>query len=245
MGFKKILIIEDEFIIAEDIRTSLEVNGHSVISICGNGEDALKVACDLKPDILLADVVLEGKMNGIETAAKILDSLHIPVIYITAHSDLTTLEKAAKTLPYGYLLKPFGDRELIAALELAFHKQNIEIAIQKNQQNYKEILAHVPELLKVTQKDGEIIFISNSLKELLGLNLDEAPNNIDWLSFVHPQDYDKIFSSELNPNHTSEPVICEYRIHKNSNEWLKIEEKIFSFQTESNKILYYSIFSTI
>jgi len=97
MEKKKILIVEDERIVAEDIRTKLEYVGYVVAGIASSGEEALKKTEKLQPDLVLMDIVLEGKMDGIEAAAQILSRFNIPVVYLTAYSDERTLKKAKAT----------------------------------------------------------------------------------------------------------------------------------------------------
>ena len=109
---KKILITEDERIIAEDLRLTLCDLGFDVIGISASGEDAIGKIEEYKPDLVLMDIMLEGELTGIETAAHILDCFKIPVIYITAYADNKTLTCARKTLPAGFLFKPFEEGEL-------------------------------------------------------------------------------------------------------------------------------------
>jgi len=122
----KILIVEDEYIIANDIQTSLENMGYEVCGMAASGEKALALTKKLSPDLILMDIMLKGDMDGIETAAMIRETDDISVIFLSAYSDDGILDRAKQTLPFGYLIKPFRDRELKAAIEMAIYKQGME-----------------------------------------------------------------------------------------------------------------------
>jgi CheY-like chemotaxis protein len=120
-----ILVVEDEHIVARDIKTMLEGLAYTA-ETAGSGEEALKKAADLRPDLILMDIVLKGDMDGIDAAALVRDRLQIPVIYLTAHADERTVQRAKLTAPYGYILKPFEERELYITIELALFRHGNE-----------------------------------------------------------------------------------------------------------------------
>ncbi len=122
----RILIVEDEYIIANDIQTSLENMGYEVCGMAASGKKALTFTKELSPDLILMDIMLKGDMDGIETAAMIRETYDISVIFLSAYSDDGILDRAKQTLPFGYLIKPFRDRELKAAIEMAIYKQGME-----------------------------------------------------------------------------------------------------------------------
>jgi len=121
---EKILVVEDEILIANDIRQALKSFGYQVAEIVVSGEAAIEYARIHKPDLILMDIMLEGKMNGIEAALKINENCPIPVIYLTAFSDVKTLRKASESNPYGYILKPFEERELLSIIDRTLYKIN-------------------------------------------------------------------------------------------------------------------------
>jgi signal transduction histidine kinase len=123
----KILIVEDEAIVAEDIATSLEKLGYTIVDIISSGHDAIAAATQLQPDLVLMDIMLQGDMDGIQAAQYIHDQLQIPIVYLTANADDTTFERANQTSPFGYILKPFKDKELRAAIEIALSKHQLEM----------------------------------------------------------------------------------------------------------------------
>jgi CheY-like chemotaxis protein len=122
----KILVVEDESIIGLNIKKKLKSFGYTVPAIVATGEEAIKMAEITFPDLILMDVRLKGKMDGVETAEEIRKSFDIPVIYLTAYSDDDFLEKAKKTEPYGYIVKPFKANDLRSNIEMALYRHKIE-----------------------------------------------------------------------------------------------------------------------
>ena len=121
----KILVAENERIIAVDIKNSLQRLGFKVTALVSSGEEVLKKVKEERPDLILMDITLDGSLNGIETAEIITTNYNIPVIYLTAYGDRETIQKAKITEPYGYLIKPFDSREIEIAIEMAFIKRGI------------------------------------------------------------------------------------------------------------------------
>ncbi|AEH60473.1 response regulator receiver protein [Methanosalsum zhilinae DSM 4017] len=126
MDKTKILIVEDENIIALNIKKKLRNIGYIVPGIASTGKEAIEKAEITFPDLVLMDIRLKGEMDGVEAASQIRDKFDIPVIYLTAYSDEEILERAKKTEPYGYILKPFKESELRTSIEVALHKHKME-----------------------------------------------------------------------------------------------------------------------
>ena len=122
MAGKRILIVEDQIITAKDIKECLQDIGYVVLSIVSSGEEAIKKVGEENPDLVLMDIMIEGEMDGIETARQIRSISNIPVVYLTAYSDKNILERAKITEPFGYILKPFNERELQINIEIALYK---------------------------------------------------------------------------------------------------------------------------
>lgn len=140
MNSIKILVVEDERIIAMDIRNSLMRMGYEVLGIVNSGEKALEKVQQVKPDLVLMDIVLKGEMDGIEAGEKILHDFNIPVVYLTSHTDPSTLERAKKTNPFGYVVKPFEERDLHTTLEIAWSRAQVEAEMTKNLLRERELL---------------------------------------------------------------------------------------------------------
>mgnify|MGYP005856847621 CR=1 FL=1 len=126
-----ILIVEDEAIVAEDIASSLERMGYLVVDIVATGEDAIAIASETRPDLVLMDIMLQGMMDGVEATQHIRSQLHLPVVYLTANADEHTLARAKVTGPFGYILKPFKEKELRATIEIALSRHQAEQEVQR------------------------------------------------------------------------------------------------------------------
>ncbi len=117
---KKILIVEDEMIIALHNSRIVERLGHEVAGRTASGEDAVKKALEIKPDLILMDISLSGKMNGVEAAIKIKESMDIPIIFLSSNSDSTAVSQANKTVPYGFLVKPASESDINTMISAIF-----------------------------------------------------------------------------------------------------------------------------
>ncbi|MEP0871010.1 ATP-binding protein [Trichocoleus desertorum AS-A10] len=135
----KILVVEDEKIIAFDIQKSLESSGYSVPAIVSSGEQVIEKIPEVEPDLVLMDIILKGELDGVKTAEIVRDRFDIPVVYLTAHADETTLKRAKISDPFGYILKPFEDRELVTTIEIALSRHRAESATRKALQQEKEL----------------------------------------------------------------------------------------------------------
>ena len=121
-----ILIVEDEAVVAEDLSQQLARLGYTVCGITALGEEAVTLARERRPEVILMDIQLKGRMDGIKAAEQIRRDGKAPVIYLTAHSDSATLQRAKLTGPFGYILKPFEERELETQIEIALYKHKLE-----------------------------------------------------------------------------------------------------------------------
>jgi signal transduction histidine kinase len=132
MAAAKILIVEDESIIALDIQNSLTNSGYDVVAIADCAIAALDYAAQLRPDLVLMDIRIRGDRDGVQTAEAIRSEFALPVVYLTAHADENTLQRAKISGPFGYILKPFEDRELITTIEIALSRHQAEAAIRES-----------------------------------------------------------------------------------------------------------------
>lgn len=124
----RILVVEDERIIAMDIQDRLRRWGYDVPEIAASGEEALRKTERIQPNLVLMDIKLQGNMDGIEAAKEIQKRFSIPIIYVTAYADETTMSRVKETEPYGIILKPFGERELHSTIETVLNKLKMESA---------------------------------------------------------------------------------------------------------------------
>ncbi|WP_287680204.1 response regulator [Methanobacterium sp.] len=135
-----IMLVEDEIIVAADVKNRLENMGYEVLGIFDTGEEAIEKAGELKPNLVLMDIVLKGDMDGIDAAQKIRELFEIPIIYLTAYSDEKTLQRAKVTEPFGYVLKPFEDREIQSAIEMAIYKHKMEQQLKESEEKYRKLI---------------------------------------------------------------------------------------------------------
>lgn len=119
---KRVLIVEDEGLIAEEIKSTLEMIGYQVCGRAMSGDKALDLFKNSSPDIALLDINIKGTLTGIDLARIIREKYNFPFVFLTSYSDLDTLKQVQKTLPYGYIVKPFSDKDLLSNLELALYK---------------------------------------------------------------------------------------------------------------------------
>lgn len=135
-----IMLVEDEINVAADVKNRLENMGYEVLGIFDTGEEAIEKAGELKPNLVLMDIVLKGDMDGIDAAQKIRELFDIPIIYLTAYSDEKTLQRAKVTEPFGYVLKPFEDREIQSAIEMAIYKHKMEQQLKESEEKYRKLI---------------------------------------------------------------------------------------------------------
>jgi len=166
MNNKTILIVEDEKIIAEDLKIILEKFNYTIPEVVASGEKAIQQAEELKPDLILMDIMIEGNINGLEAAKQIHNKFKIPIIFLTAYADEDILEQAAESSPFGYLIKPFEDRELRATIEMAFYKSKMEDTLRKNRNFLLKVIDTVPNNIFVKDKHGKYLMVNNAFAEL-------------------------------------------------------------------------------
>lgn len=164
----KILIVEDERIVGEDIKNSLETLGYYVSNILPSGEMVLAEIEKTPPDVILMDIVLDGKLSGIDVAEKIKDKHNIPVIYLTAYANKQIIEKAKFTEPYGYILKPFNILEIQSTLEMALYKFRMERKLKKRNIWISSVLGSIADGVIATDMQGRVTFINSIAEDLIG-----------------------------------------------------------------------------
>jgi two-component system cell cycle sensor histidine kinase/response regulator CckA len=186
----KIMVVEDEFIVAKDLKAHLEKLGYQVTSLRATGEEAVKAVGAEQPDLILMDVVLAGGMDGVQAAEAIRGQMDIPVIFLTAYSDQETTERAKTTGPYAYLLKPFERRELGVTIELALYKARMEAELKQSEERYRTLVENTHEGILVIQ-EGSTKFFNNQMLELSGYSASEL-SAMPLLDLVHPADRDTV-----------------------------------------------------
>jgi len=162
----RILIVEDESIVATDIRKTLQNLGYDVPTVVSTGQAAIQKAKEDRPNLVLMDIVLGGKMDGIKAARQIRTKFDIPVVYLTAYADDKTLKRAKVTEPFGYIVKPFEDRELKSIIEMALYKAKIENELKTSKASFHNIVEKSADGIVIVDKDGIVQFVNRTAEKL-------------------------------------------------------------------------------
>ncbi len=170
----KIQIVEDERIVAEDIQRSLKRLGYTISAVVSSGKEAIQKTEEENPDLVLMDIVLKGPMDGIEAAEQINSRFHIPVVYLTAHADEKKLQRAKVTEPYGYILKPFDDKELHTTIEMALYKNKMEKKVKESEKWLATTLKSIGDGVITTDMKGSVTFMNHVAEALTGWTQEEA-----------------------------------------------------------------------
>jgi PAS domain S-box-containing protein len=167
----QVLVVEDEYILAINLQESLESLGYSVVDIADTAEAAIEKATDLHPNLILMDIRLRSEMDGIQAAEYIWDHLQIPIIYVTGHSDKSTVERATLTFPFGYILKPVREQELYVAIQTALNRYERE-------QFLSSVLRGIGDGVMVIDAQLQIKYMNQVAEGIIGWRLDEVKNQI-------------------------------------------------------------------
>jgi DNA-binding LytR/AlgR family response regulator len=179
-----IFIVEDESIVAKDIQNSLIKLGYNVLGISNNAKDAILKINEFKPDLILMDIMIKGDLTGIDVSEQIKATLNIPVVFLTAYADESTLAKAKITEPYGYILKPFKEIDLHSTIEMTIYKHKKDSSLLKERNFLYSLVENKDEnandilfvkantrLVKVMLKD---IYFIEALKDYVTINTQYA-----------------------------------------------------------------------
>jgi PAS domain S-box-containing protein len=229
----RILIVEDEGIIANDIKRTLIIQGYEVIAIVTKGEEAVIKARELEPDIILMDIMLEGNMDGIEAAEKIYKELELPIIFLTAYSNNEVLRKAITVEAYGYILKPFEERELYVAIELALYKHKMQKILRESEKKYRDIFENANEAICIVQ-DEKLKFYNLKTSEFFDYPYNKL-NSTPFLKFVHPDDRELVTKSYNNILKGKRIInFNSFRILDDSGniKWLKINSVLITWENK-------------
>ena len=217
MSRETILIVEDEAITGMGLKKSLSDLGYVVIGIVPTGEQAIEVAVEQKPNIVLMDIQLAGKMDGITAAENIRIRTRIPVIYLTKHSDHRFVQKAKITEPFGYIIKPVSEAELKTTIEIALYKAGIEQKLKVRDDTIRRLLNAVTDDLVLINSERKIIAINDSMAKKLGQKTEILIGKaiLDFLtSSVLSDTLDQIINSPLMGKST-------YFEEKLDNRWIE------------------------
>jgi len=192
MTASRILIVEDERVVANALARNLEGLGYQVVSAVASGEEALTKAEETRPDLVLMDIRLEGEMDGIEAAGLITSRFDIPVIFVTAYADRSVLAKAKITEPYGYLIKPLSKRELHSAVEIALYKHQMARKLRESEEKHRELAEFLPQMIYEIDPDGKFTFANRSGLEATGYTADDMAGGVQATDLIAPEDRDRM-----------------------------------------------------
>jgi PAS domain S-box-containing protein len=167
MASVQVLVVEDESTIATTIEDTLKSFGYGVPAIVCSGEQAIQKVAEMQLDLVLMDIRLEGSMDGVEAAEQIRSDFNIPVVYLTAYMDDSTVQRAMITEPFGFILKPFEPRELHIAIELALYKHKMEMKLKESEQLLSTILENIDDAVVSIDARGKINFINIAAEKLI------------------------------------------------------------------------------
>ena len=174
MAGARILVVEDERIVGKDIERRLKDLGYRVAGVVSTGERTIEKLKESVPDLILMDIRLKGTMDGIETAEVIKDEFDIPVVYLTAYADEATLDRAKVTEPFGYILKPFNERDLHSTIEMALYKHKMEKRLTEKEAWLSTTLRSIGDGVITTDVAGVVNFLNPAAETLTGLGQEDA-----------------------------------------------------------------------
>jgi two-component system, cell cycle sensor histidine kinase and response regulator CckA len=170
----RVLVVEDEAIVAMDISARLRALGYEVAGPASTGEEAIRAAVSSRPDLVLMDIMLRGGMDGVEAACRIREATGAPVVYLTAYADESTLRRAKIAEPLGYLLKPFEERELRTTIETALYKHRTEVRLRESERWLATTLRSIGDAVIAADERGRVKLINPAAEALTGWPQDEA-----------------------------------------------------------------------
>ncbi|MFQ5964148.1 MAG: ATP-binding protein [Candidatus Scalinduaceae bacterium] len=206
----QILIVEDENIVALDIQNRLKRLGYGVLAVASSGKEAIQKASGTRPDLVLMDIMLKGDMDGVETAKKLQEFLDVPVVYLTAYTDDSTLRRAKVTEPYGYILKPFEERDLHINIEIALYKHEMERKLKESEKHYHTLVKVSPVGVFNTDAEGRCLYVNERWCEITGLTMVEVLGE-DWSRALHPDDRERALTEWYQATKKKLSFKSEYR----------------------------------
>jgi len=168
-----ILIVEDEAVVAADLAGKLERAGYRSVGIAADGATAVATAKATAPDLVLMDIRLSGDLDGIDTAERIRAFRNVPVVYLTAHSDTDTLRRAATTEPFGYILKPFEERDLTTQIEIALYKHQAERRLRESEERYRKLVETAVDSIITFDPEGLILSCNAATERMFGYRCED------------------------------------------------------------------------
>lgn len=207
----KILIVEDEIIVAENLKQRLIDLDYQVLDIVSYGEKAIPKVDELEPDLILMDIRLKGAMLGTEAAEKIHNTHNIPIIFVTSHVDSETLKKAKITEPFGYIVKPYRTKELHSSIEMAMYKHRLDQKLRASEARYRAIVEDQSELICRFLADRTLSFANKAYCDYFGKSREELIGE-KFTKFIHPDDAEFVTNKIASLNQKNRSITYEHRV---------------------------------
>ena len=170
---RRVLVVEDDAIVSLELIEKVKKYGYMPIGPARTGDEAITLAIKENPDIILMDIILDGKINGIDAVNAIRKIKDIPVIYVTASSDRETVERAKSTTPFGYLVKPIDEKELVITIEMTLKRREFEKRLEESESKFRNLFEDSRDAIYIWKKDSGYVDFNNSMLELFGYSRDE------------------------------------------------------------------------
>ena len=237
----QILIVEDELIVAADLKLTLTNLGYNVIEITDSGEHAIEIAESKHPDLILMDIKLAGKIDGITTAERIHAFSDIPVIYVSAYANHTLLQRVKRTSPFGYLIKPFNERELNVTIEVAMYKHALDRKLKESEERFRNVVEDQTEFICRFLPDSTHIFVNDAYCRYF----DRDQKNLIGHMFrpkLHPEDQEIVAQhiASLTPQHPVKNIDQRIILPDGSIRWQRWSDRAL-FDKKGRVIEYQSV----
>ncbi len=232
MKRRRVFLVEDEPIIASGIERKILQLGYEVAGSASTGEAAIKAVDTDTPDLVLMDIKLDGRLDGIEAAAEIRKRHDVPIIFLTAYADEATLDRATQQDPFGYIVKPFTDRELFGAIEVSMHRHELDRELREREERYRmlsEVLSDFAFSVRMARdpEHDELEWTIGNLEEVVGIQLDAVRSFEDILYVIHPEDTAGVraFWTGLRSRRGGR---IEFRVIRDEarTDWIKMDAKV-------------------
>ena len=234
-AMNKILIVEDEAVVAQDLHQQLAELGYDPVAVAATGEEALVLAKQLRPELVLMDIKLPGEMDGIRAAQILREQFDLPVVYLTAYSDEALVQRAKLTEPFGYVIKPFVVRELGIMIEMALYKHRAEVALRESQTRYRRLHESMMDAFVSVNMKGWIQESNPAFQKMLGYS-DEELKRLTYLNLTPTlwQAIDaKIVEEQILPRGYSDVYEKEFR--KKDGTVFPVELRAFLIRAEASR----------
>ncbi len=192
----KIMVVDDEAVVATQLEESLTSMGYEVVGSVYSGKEAVEMARRLRPDLILMDIVMPGRLNGIDASVIVKKELDIPVIFLTAYADDNLIKRARDSEPFGYILKPFQEREIKAAIEVALYKKEMERRLCESEERYRSVVDTAIEAIITVDSRGNIISWNQAAETMFGYRADESTGKRP--AVIIPERLRKDLENEMN-----------------------------------------------